>query len=104
MELYCGDLASIRGLYSCGKGCVTWVRGWSEKHGVWDIPEDARAARLLGHSLVAFAYQPCAVVGQQAFLSVGGGTGCIHLCVPAAQHRAWCAAAQPQSTVTFIEH
>ena len=56
MELYCGDLASIRGLYSCGKGCVTWVRGWSEKHGVWDIPEDARAARLLGHSLVAFAY------------------------------------------------
>ena len=69
MELYCGDLASIRGLYSCGKGCVTWVRVWSEKHGVWDIPEDARAARLLGHSLVAFAYQPCAVVGQQAFLS-----------------------------------
>ena len=102
MELSRGDLASIKGLYSCGKGCVTWVRVWSEKLGVWDIPEDASAGRLLGHSLVAFACQPCAAVGQQAFLSVEGGTGCVHLCVPAAQHRAWRAAAMSQSGVARL--
>lgn len=73
MELSHGDLASIKGLYSCGKGCHPG-EGLSEKLRVWDIPEDASAGRLLGHSLVAFAYQPCAVVGQQAFLSVAGGT------------------------------
>ena len=77
MELSRGDLASIKGLYSCGKGCVTWVRVWSEKLGVWDIPEDASAGRLLGHSLIAFAYQPCVMAfSQQAFSSVAGFPEC----------------------------
>ena len=77
MELSIGDLASIKSHDSYGKGCVTWVRGWSEKHGVWDIPEDARAARLLGHSLIAFAYQSCVMSSdQQAFPSVGGFPEC----------------------------
>lgn len=73
MELFPGDLASIKSLYSCGKECVIWVKVWGEKHGVWDIPGNASVAILLGHSLVAFAYQPCAMsFGQQDFLSVGG--------------------------------
>ena len=38
---------------------------------------NASAVRLLGHSLIAFAYQPCVTSsGQQAFPSVGGFPEC----------------------------
>ena len=56
---------------------------------------NANIVIILGHSLIAFAYRPCVMsFGQQAFLSVGNGTGFIDLCVSGIQHRVWHAAGQ----------
>lgn len=56
---------------------------------------NANAVMILGHSLIAFACRPRVMsFGQQAFLSVGNGTGFIDLCVSDVQHRGWRAAGQ----------